>query len=212
MSNHPEMSRQEASWHEHLAGMRAGAKARKLGSNPLATDALATATAGPVEIGGFQLFPASEGTVWTLKRLAREFRSWADGIGMPSAGEGEANGTRELMELGLSTLVFCDSLRVWTRLEQGELYQLALEAEDLMFRTPIAITRQLEAHFQRQMQAIRDLTPDDEGTPGKSLPTGGSGISPGQPIPQEAADSPPSNGSLPSMGSPLKQPSGALRS
>ena len=65
----PEMSRHEASWHEHLAGMRAAEAARKLGSNPAATDALATATAGPVTVGGFVLVMLT-GAVGTTRGAA----------------------------------------------------------------------------------------------------------------------------------------------
>jgi hypothetical protein len=208
----PEMSQQEASWHEHLSGMRAGEAARKQGSNPHATEALASATAGPVVIGGYTLHPASEGTIWTLKRLAREFAEWADGIGIKAAAEGEENGTRELLELGLSTLVFCDAKRCWHDLEDGNLEGLIKEAEDLMWETPVAVTKRLEAHFQRQMQAIRDLTPEDDGTPGKSPDPAASGASPAMPIPPVAAASPPSSGSPQNTPSPLKQPSGGLRS
>jgi hypothetical protein len=198
----PEMCAQEASWHQHMAGMRASAEARKQGSNPAATAALATATAGPVRIGRFTLHPASEGTVWTLKRLAREFAAWADVLGMPSAPEGGELGSRELLELGLSTLAFADARGTWQRLELGQLEQIIVEAECLMFDTPVAELRQLEQHFQKQMQAIRDLTPDAEPAPKKPQPADGNGTSPATPIPAEATDSPSSNGSLPSIPFP----------
>lgn len=174
----PEMSRQEANWHQHLAGMRAAEKARNQGCNPAAIDAFATATAGPLEIGGFLLQPAGQGTVWTLKRLAKEFRAWADRHGLPSAGEGEENGTREALELGLSTLAFCDSLSCWTALELGDLESLIIRAEKIMWAMPVETFKKLEEHFQTQMQRIRDLTPDDEDAPGKPNGAGGNGTLP----------------------------------
>lgn len=172
----PEMSSHEASWHEHLAGMRATEAARKLGADPAMIDAFAAATAGPVTIAGYELYPASEGTIWALKRVAREFKAWADGLGMPSAAEGAENGSRELIELGLSTLVFCDARGTFMALECGDLEGLIVRAEALMFETPVAVMKQLEAHFQTQMQRIRDLTPDAEDAPGKPPAAAASGI------------------------------------
>lgn len=192
MSDKPEMSRQEASWHTHLAALRAQEAARKAGSNTAATEALATATAGPVTIGGYQLYPASEGTIWTLKRLAREFIAWADKLGMPHAAEGELR-DRELLELALSTLAFCDARRVWQLLESGRFEELIIEADRMVWYMPIETSRALEAHFSKQMARIRELTPDAETAP-KKPEAGGNGNSPATPIPAEDTDSPPSNG------------------
>ena len=144
--------------------------------------------------------------------VAREFKVWADALGMPSAAEGAENGTRELLELGLSTLVFCDARETFMTLERGDLEGLILRADKLMFATPVEVTKQLEAHFQKQMQRIRDLTPDADDGPGKQIAAGGAnGNSPAMPIPPAAAASPPSNGWRQNTASPLKQPSGQLR-
>lgn len=187
MDTLPEMSRQEASWHEHLAGMRAAEAARKQGGNPAAIDAVAAATAGPVEIGGFLLYPATEGTVWTLKRLAREFAAWADKWQVPRAAPGAEDGYRELLELGLSTLAFCDSRQTFLDLEAGKLELLILKAEAMMWETPVEITKALAAHFEAGMQRIKDLNSDEEEPVKKSQATGGNGTSPGTPIPAEEA-------------------------
>lgn len=161
------MSRHEASWHEHLAGMRAAEAARKTGSNPAATDALATATAGPVEIGGFVLEPASRGTVWTLRRAAREFVAWANALGMPRSADDAELGTREMIELGLSTLIFCDARACWMDMETGKLEELIARADALMWTVPVDVITKLESHFRAQMHRISELTPDAEDTPGK---------------------------------------------
>ena len=203
----PEMSRHEASWHEHLAGMRASAAARKQGGDPAAITALATATAGPVLIGTFKLWPASQGTVWTLQRVAREFSAWANALGMPKAGDHEPDGTREILELGLSTLVFADSLRVWHMLETGRLEDLISEAEQLMWEVPVDVYRSLENHFDREMGRIRRLHTED--APKKKPATQAeSGTSPVIPIPPTATPSHPSNGCVPSMGFHSPMPSG----
>lgn len=203
----PEMSRHEASWHEHLAGMRAGAAARRQGGDPQAIAALATATAGPVHIGEFILHPASQGTVWTLQRVAREFHEWANALGMPIASATEPDGTREILELGLSTLVFADSLRAWQLMEAGKLEDLISEAEQIMWSVPVDIYRALENHFDREMARIRGLNPD-EAPKKKPMETDASGTSPVTPILPVATQSPPSNGCVPSIPSLSPMPSG----
>lgn len=205
------MSRQEASWHEHLAGMRAAEKARAQGGNPAAIDAVAAATCGPVRIGAFEIYPPTEGTVWTLKRLAREFAAWADALGMPSAADGEDNGSREMLELGLSTLAFVDSRQTFQYLEAGRLEDLILRAEKLMWETPVEVTKQLSAHFESGMARLRELNSGDEEAPKKPIAADGNGVSPAMPIPPAVADSPSSSGSLRNTGCPSKQPSGAPR-
>lgn len=187
----PEMSRQEASWHQHLAAMRAAETARKQGGNPAAIAAVASATAGAVEIGGFRLMPASEGTIWTLKRAAVEFRAWADAHGLPRAGDDAPDGTREMLELGLSILIFCDSRRCWIDLETSGIGLLIVRADELVWDLNVETSRALERHFQREMQRIRELTPADEDTPPGKLPAAGAnGTSPAMPTPPAAADSP----------------------
>jgi hypothetical protein len=202
------MSRHEASWHTHLAGMRAAEAARAQGGNPHAIEAFATATAGPVILHGFTLYPATEGMVWTLKRMAREFNTWADRLGMPRAEFGEEDGTRELLELGLSTLVFCDALATWQALEMGQLESLIVKAEALMWQAPVAVAMDLAAHFKKQMRVIRDLTPGEEDAPGKPPETAGNGISPGMPTPPPVPASPLLNGWRPNTGSLSPMPSG----
>jgi hypothetical protein len=188
MTNKPEMSAQEASWHEHLAGMRAAEKARKDGSSSTARNAVAAATAGPVTIGGYELHPPTEGTVWTLKRLAEEFAQWAERHEMPSAKDGEPNGTREMLELGLSTLAFCDSRGTFLALEAGMLEDLIVQADAMIWEMPVAVTKALAKHFEAGMQAIRALSADEEDATKKSPATGVSGISPAMPTQQEAVD------------------------
>lgn len=204
----PEMSRHEASWHEHMAGMRAAAAARKQGGDPAAIEAIASATAGPVEIGGHRLYPASEGTVWTLRRVAREFAAWAARVGMPAAAENEPDGTREMLELGLSTLVFCDSLRCWNLLELGKIETLIVEAEELMWAKPVSVYRELEQHFHREMERIRSLSTTEVPAPKKPMPADASGTSTGMPTPPEATPSPRSNGCPPNTAFPSPMPSG----
>lgn len=188
MDPKPEMSRHEASWHIHLAGMRAAAAAKKSGGNIDAIEALATATAGPRDIAGLQVYPATEGTVFTLKRIAREFNAWADSIGMPRAAAGEPNGHRELLELGLSTLAFMDALATWTALDTEGIEPLVLRAETLIFRVEISTQRALEDHFTREMARIRALTQDEDPAPKKSEEADGSGISPASQNPPAETD------------------------
>ena len=195
MNTLPEMSRQEASWHEHLAGMRAAEKARKDGGNPEAIAALATATAGPVTLAGYDLYPASQGTIWTLKRVAREFTAWADLLKMPVSPDPDAPGTREMIELGLATLVFADSQRCWIDLESGKLEELITRADAMIWQLGVEDLLGLQNHFQTQMERLGNLSAGDEApTPGKPPTAGLSGTSPAIAIPPVAADSPPSNG------------------
>lgn len=207
----PEISAQEASWIEHLAGMRARAAARKQGGNPLAETALASVTCGPREIGGFTVYPATEGTVWTLRRVAREFKAWADGIGMPVAGDGEPDGTREMLELGLTTLVFMDARKAWMALEAGSLEELIVAAERLFWNTPLCEQRELEAHFRQQMDFIRGLSGDGEAVKKKSPETDGCGVSRETPNPAPVPPSHPLSGCVPNTAPMPPMPFGEPR-
>lgn len=206
----PEMSRTEASWHEHVAGMRARAAAKRQGGNPLAEAAFGSATAGPRQIGGFTVHPATEGTVWTLRRIAREFAAWANALGMPIAADDEPEGTREMFELGLSTLVFMDSRRVWTALDAGGLEDLIGEADALFWDVPLETKRELERFFRGQMDVIRDLSGPGEAPKKKSPEADGSGISPEMPSPPPVPPSPASNGFAPNTAPTSPMPSGGF--
>jgi hypothetical protein len=193
----PEMSLQEASWHEHLAGMRATDAARTQGEDPAAIHALATATAGAITIGHHTLRPASQGTIWTLQRLAREWAAYAAAHAIPASGDPTAPGTREIIELGLSTLAFCDARTCWQALDRGDLPALITRAEALMWDTPLAEQLALQAHFTAQMDQLKAFTPQEEDTPpGKPMPPAppATGSSPASQIPPPATPSPPSNG------------------
>lgn len=203
------MTAQEASWHEHLAGVRASEDARAEGSNPAAVTAFASATAGPVILAGRSLQPASQGTLWTLQRVAREFARWADANNLPASLDPHAApGTRELIELGLATLVFCDARHVWRQLDAGRHADLFAAAEEMMWAMPLPEQLQLQAHFRSQMDAISALSGDaEEDTPEKKLPPAPL-PSPAMPTPLPAPASPPSSGSVPSMESPFPKPYG----
>lgn len=199
----PEMSRHEASWHEHLAGMRAAEAARAQGGDPEASAAIASATAGLRRIGDHTLRPANQGTLWTLQRLAREWTKLATEIGIPPAEDPENPGTRELIELGLSTLAFCDSRQTWQALDRGELDSLVVKAEALMWETPLEIQTELQKYFTAEMDRLQQLSqkaaPDTapkkrEAAAAELVKTG---PSPAAPIQPEAAASPPASGSPP---------------
>jgi hypothetical protein len=211
MDHKPEMSRQEYSWHKHLAGMRAADAARNQGANPATIDALASVTAGPVTIGGFTLHPATRGLQWTLQRLAREFALYAIAHNLPDDHGGEYLTSRELIELGLSTLAFADPLATWQALEAGDLKTLIRRADALAWETPVEITQELEKHFRREMDRISSLAGDDEeDTPKKpqALAEPPSGASPASPIPPPAPESPRSSGLPPNTPSLSPMPSG----
>lgn len=195
----PEISAQEASWIEHLAGMRARAAACKQGSNPEAVEALATATSGPVTIANRKLYPASQGTVWTLQRLAREFSNYADFHGLNGTNDPAVPGERELLELGLATLCFCNSRECWKRLELGKLEELILESEELMWSLPIEDQLALQAHFAKEMDRINRLSPD--ASPGKFPPAPPNGNLQEMQTHAEGPEWPRSNGCAPSMES-----------
>ena len=203
------MSAQEASWHEHLAGMRAADAARAQGADPTATAALASSTAGETVIANRKLAPASQGTVWTLQRMAREFAAEADASRIPS-GENGAPGTRELLELGLATLVFCDARRCWKMLDGGRLADLIGEAETMMWEMPLTEQLALQKHFRAEMDRVRALAGGEDDTPPGKLPET-AGASPATAIPPQEPALPPSNGSAPNIISHLKQPSGTSR-
>ncbi len=206
----PEMSSQEASWHEHLAGMRAGDAARNQGADPAAVAAFASATAGPVTLSGRRLQQASQGTIWTLQRVAREFAAWADNIGLPHADDPEQPGTRELLELGLATLVFCDARLCWRMLDSHQLAELTQQAEDMMWEMPISEQLALQAHFRGEMDRIRSLS-GGGGDTEKKTPPPMVGASSAMPTPPREMDLPASNGWRPNTESPLRTPSGPPR-
>lgn len=208
------MSAQEASWHEHLAGMRAAEAARNQGADPLAVTAFASATAGPVAIAGRQLQPASQGTIWALQRVAREFAKWADDAGVPESPDPEAPGTRELIELGLATMVFCDARAVWRELDRGDIGPLIASAEDMMWDMPLSDQLALQSHFRAEMDRIRDLAggSQQDQTPQKKTPPAPASVGPSSatPIPRQAPASPPSNGSQANTESASPLPCGPL--
>lgn len=193
----PEMSRHEASWHEHQAGLRASERARHTGGDQAAIAALATATAGPRQIGPHTLRPASQGTLWTLQRIAREFATYAETAQLPASGNPEAPGTRELIELGLATLAFCDARDTWRALDRGDIAGLIEKAESLMWETPLETQMQLQNFFTGEMDRIKTLSPGDE-EPKKPQPpqaeTQPPGASPAMPTPPLDPPSPPANG------------------
>jgi hypothetical protein len=116
-----------------------------------------------------------------------------------------------LIELGLTTLIFMDARGVWKLLDQGGLPDLIARAEAIMWDMPLAANLALQAHFNREMNRIRELTggaDPDAGAEKKTRPT--AGPSPAMPTPPPAPDSPPSNGLPPNTTSPLPTPSGPL--
>lgn len=189
----PEMSRHEASWHEHLAGMRAAEAARAKGADPTAVEALASATAGPLQIGAFNIRPASQGTIWTLQRVAREWEKFASAHAIPASGDSAAPGTRELIELGLATLAFCDARECWLALDRGEIAHLVEKADAMMWEIPVETQLKLQNHFQAEMARIGRLAPGQEDAPGKP-PETPAGTSPASETPPPATASPPWNG------------------
>jgi hypothetical protein len=163
----PEMSRMESTFHESVAGQRASAEAKKQGCDPRALDAVATATMGPVMIGNITLYPASEGTFITLRKLATMFARHADAIGLPISDDNDNPGERELYELGLATLVFMDSKRVFRELTAGRLPQLIEQGFDLIFEQSLENQIVLKIHIEEQMNEIRRLSGEEATTPGK---------------------------------------------
>lgn len=162
MTEKPQMSAQEASWHEHLAGMRAKAEARKSGADPAAIYAVASSTAGTRIVAGYELKPANQGTVWTLQRVAKEFAEWANNIGMPEQGSAEEPGTRQMLELGLTTLVFADPKGCWLAMDAGNLESLITQAESFIWDTSLEDQTELQNHFQKQMEVLAALNPSNE--------------------------------------------------
>lgn len=196
------MSRQEASWHEHVAGQRAAAAARQTGADPAALDAVARATMGPVAIAGLTLRPASEGTFITLRKCAAMFAAHADATGLPHATSPENPGERELYELGLASLVFADARRVFRALTAGQLPALMEEAMEMIFGLSLADRVALSRHIETQMAEINRLSgaAATDATPGKPQPTPpppDPGPWPARPNPPTEPPSPPSSGSWP---------------
>lgn len=205
----PRMGAQEASWCEHIAGMRAAQAAREQGADPLAVRAVGTATAGPVVIAGHPIKPATQGTVWTLQRAARMFSSWADEAGMEASGDPENPGTREMLELGLTTLIFSDARSVWRALDAGGFPGVMHMAEAVIWDMPLEDSRALQTHFEAQMETIRRLAGEEAPAPEKKPEAGGKSAA--MPIPPEDADSPRWSGSPPSTESPSPMPCGPNR-
>lgn len=211
----PPMSRQEASWHEHLAGMRAAEEARKAGADPLAIDAIASATAGPVKIGKFTLHPASQGTVWTLKKVAKQFAAYAEQHNIPSSGDPQDPADREIIEMGLAALAFADARGTWMALNPRDFPGLVLKADELMWETSAEIQLALQAHFTSEMDRLAALNPDGPQPmvqPKKLMPLA---TEPGssRELPTQLADtdSQQSNGCAQNTESPSPEPSGGPR-
>jgi len=171
----PEMSKTEATFHESIAGQRASAAAKKQGCDPAALDALAAATAGPVNIAGFDLKPATEGTFITLRKTAWMFVAHAERCGLPICNDPENPGERELYELGLATLVFTDARRVFRELNAGRLPQLMAEAMDIIFELSLEDQKRLKEHIEAQMEEIARLSGEAVEKPGKPLDLGAPG-------------------------------------
>ena len=163
----PEMSQSEASFHETTAGIRADAEAKKQGCDPTALEALGAATCGPVEVGGIVLKPASEGTFITLRKIAAMFANYADALGLPVSADDDNPGERELYELGLASLVFADSRRVFRELNAGKLPSLMNQAMDLIFEMPMSDQVAIKEHIQSAMEEINRLSGTATTAPGK---------------------------------------------
>lgn len=192
----PKITAAEASWHEHIAGQRAAEAARSQGANPDATAAVATATAGPAVIAGHTLQPASQGTVWALQRAAGMFEAWAEERNLQHSPDPAAPGTRELLELGLTTIVFMHPRRAWLEMERGDFPALIARADALVWDLPLADAMSLREHFEREMATIRRLAGEEDEDPAAKKPRP-DGLSAANPTPPPAEASPPSNGFAP---------------
>lgn len=205
----PVMSRTEASWHETQAGMRAAEAARQAGEDPALVGGVVGSTLPRPEVAGYQIKPASKGTVMAIQRMAPALLEWAEKNGMKPSPNPQLPSYLDLIEMALTIIVFADPRRVYRETEAGLPQSLLDEADRLIFEVPVPEMVDLQGALETEMAAIGLVGSQgevEEGQPGK--PAAGSGESSERKTPPPVGPSPSSTGSWPNTDSRWTPPSG----
>lgn len=148
----PPMSQTEASWHETQAGNRAKELAQQEGANPEAVNAVLDASTEPLTVAGFQLKPASQGTIFTLQAVARAFVTYAEKMGMESTGDTANPGEQEMYESALAGLIFADGRRVSQKLKTEGIEAVVAEADELIWNISLEDARLISEHSNNELR------------------------------------------------------------
>mgnify|MGYP000224030637 CR=1 FL=1 len=211
-TNKPTMSNTEASFHEVVAGNRAKAEAEASGGNQAAIEAVANATLEHRVVAGYELKPASQGTIFVLQEVARRFEEYCKTNPMHSSGDPKFPGSKELLEIGLSVLVFADPRRIFKDVQDGKIEELRYEAEEIIWTLPAEKAKLLNDHFTTEMDRLNQLSgsssADAPGKPQLDQQENLNGTSEAQSHPSQVTGSPSSSGSCPPTTSASPTPSG----
>ena len=143
----PSMTRREANWHAHVAGMRAAEAASE--GDPAAADALMEGSApSPTMVAGFHMPPLTIAVFWALRDVARA---------------GEIKGIESQI---ISLMAFLDPDAVRDAAKKKDIDWLVEEAYKISRKLTPSGYADLAGYIADQMEALRNLggSPDDAPT------------------------------------------------
>lgn len=136
---------------------------------------MADATSPNKVVAGYELKPASQGTIFAMQEVAKKFEEYATEEEIQSSGDVENPGVQELLEVGLAVLVFADARRCYDVARNGGISDLRYEAEGIVWDLPIEVAMELSTHFSHEMSRVKELTGEKEASqPGKPQTSTGS--------------------------------------
>ncbi len=166
-SDKPAISRQEADWHAHKAGVRASQKAAASDST-IAVEALEASTPAVVESAcGWELRPVTIGTGIEQGHLAEYLDS------LPEAATEAERTERSLLEMALMQMLYADTIRFRRMRHEGGWEALVAEADRLNYAEPYEERLRLAEHLGRNAALIERLAPssvEQEETPRPGKP------------------------------------------
>ena len=141
----PTITRREANWHAHVAGMRASEAATAAGGDPAAIDALSGS--GPVVIGGISIPPLTIATFWSLREVAKSCD--ITGIGSQM----------------ISLLAFLDPEAVRQAGKAGDIAWLEDEAFRLASTITPLVYAEIGRHIDAQLATMQSLGGSSDDSP-----------------------------------------------
>lgn len=202
----PVMSQQEASWHEHIAGLRAAEVARNQGEDPALIEAVVDATLPRPEVAGFQIKPATKGTLMAISRLAKQLLAYAKANDLSPSPNRNQPGELEMLEMAFMIMVFSEPKMIYRDTKDSLPAYLIAEAERLIFDVPALEMLKIQEQLEVELAAIGMVSPEEEPpAPGKPGESDQSSV---DPTPQPEAPSPSSTGSCQNTKSPSPTPFG----
>jgi hypothetical protein len=166
----PLMSSTEASWHETQAGQRAKAETLASGADNMAMQTIADCTLPPNVVAGYEIKPATLGTINALQEVARAFEKFAVELNLHSSDNPNTPGMRQLVEIALAVMVFSDAKRCYQMVRALKIEDLYYEAEAMVWDMPIEIAMSLTQHFAAEMDRVKKLNANTGETKSASQP------------------------------------------